>query len=96
MNGFLPSLDHLIHSRQHVRGNREADLLGGFQVDHKLELRRLLHGKIGWFGTFQDLVHVGRVGVNSGGRQLSAAFCAFLALNSSAAYFQSSRAGRTT
>jgi hypothetical protein len=30
---FLPSLDYLVRSRQHVRRNREADLLGGFEVD---------------------------------------------------------------
>ena len=36
------SLDHLIRSRQHVRRNRQADLLGGFQIDDELKLRRLL------------------------------------------------------
>jgi hypothetical protein len=33
-------LDQLIRSRQHTRRNGEADLLGGFQVDDELELRR--------------------------------------------------------
>ena len=37
------SLDHLVRPRQHVRRNRQADLLGGFQIDHELELRRLFH-----------------------------------------------------
>jgi hypothetical protein len=31
---LLRSLDHSIRSRQHVRRNREADLLGRFQIDH--------------------------------------------------------------
>ena len=38
--------DHSIRSRQHIRRNRQADLLGGFQIDHKLELLRLLDRKV--------------------------------------------------
>src|SRR5262245_60038358 len=37
------SLDHLISPHQHIRRNREADLLGGFEIDDELELLRLLH-----------------------------------------------------
>ena len=44
--------DHLIRPRQHVRWNRQADLLGRFQIDDELELRRLLHREIGGLGTF--------------------------------------------
>ena len=33
--------DHLVRPRQHVRRYRQADLFGGLQVDHQLELRRL-------------------------------------------------------
>ena len=55
----LKLLDDLIRPRQHIRRNRQADLLGCFQVDDQLELRRLLHGKIGGLGAFQNLVHVG-------------------------------------
>ena len=51
-------LDHLIRPRQHVGWNRQADLLGGFEIDHELELRRLLHRQIGRFGTLQNLVHI--------------------------------------
>jgi hypothetical protein len=29
-----------VRSRQHIRRNRQADLLGGFQIDHKLEPMR--------------------------------------------------------
>src|ERR1041385_742260 len=44
---FMPvSLDYPVRPRQHVRRNREADLLRGFQVDHELELRRLFDGKV--------------------------------------------------
>jgi hypothetical protein len=51
-------LDHLIRSHQHVGRNRQADLLGGLQIDHKLELRRLLNGKIRGLGAFKDFVDV--------------------------------------
>jgi hypothetical protein len=44
--------------RQHVRWNYQADLLGGFEVDHKLELCWLLNRHFTWICTFQDLVHV--------------------------------------
>ena len=33
------SSDHPIRSRQHIRRNRDTDLLGGFQVDHQLEFQ---------------------------------------------------------
>ena len=41
------SSNDLIRPRQHVGRYRQADLFGGFQIDDELELRRLLHGKIG-------------------------------------------------
>ena len=47
-----------IRPRQHIRRNRQTDLLGGLQIDHELELRRLLDRKIGGLGSFQDFVHV--------------------------------------
>ena len=47
-----------IRSRQHIRRNREADLLGRFQIDDELELRRLLHRQISGLGAFQNLVHI--------------------------------------
>ena len=52
------SLDHLVRPRQHVRRNRQADLLGGFEIDDQLKLRRLLDGKIGRLGAFEDFVNV--------------------------------------
>src|SRR4026208_2214768 len=41
------SSDHLVCSRQSVRRDRQADLFRRLEIDHKLELGRLLHGKIG-------------------------------------------------
>jgi hypothetical protein len=38
----LFSFDYLIRSYEHIRRNRQTDLLGGFQVDHQLKLHRLL------------------------------------------------------
>src|SRR6266511_983940 len=55
---LLSSLDHLIRSRQHVRLNRQADLLRRFQVDDQFELRGLLDRQIGWLRTLEDFVHV--------------------------------------
>ena len=53
------SFDHFIRSRQHIRRNRQADLLGGFEIDDESNFR-LLHGKIGGLGAFQNLVDVNR------------------------------------
>ena len=50
--------DHLIRPRQHVRRNRQTDLLGGFQIDDELELFRLLHRQVSRLGAFQNLVHI--------------------------------------
>jgi len=49
--------DHFVRSRQHIRRDRETDLLRGLEIDDELKLRRLLHGQIGWLGTFQNLVN---------------------------------------
>jgi hypothetical protein len=38
------SLDYLIRSCQHIRRNRQADLLCRFQINDELKLLRLLHG----------------------------------------------------
>jgi hypothetical protein len=49
------SLNHLVRSRQHVWRNREADLLGGLEIDDELELLRLLHGKSAGLAPFRIL-----------------------------------------
>jgi hypothetical protein len=48
-------LYHPIRSDQHIRRNCQADLLGCFQVDDKLEFHGLLYGEIRWVGTFKNL-----------------------------------------
>src|SRR5262249_30102383 len=53
-----PSLNHFIRPRQHVGRNREADLLGGLQIDDELEFYRLLHGKIGRFSALENLIDI--------------------------------------
>ena len=55
---FSVSLNDFVRSRQHVRWNRETDLLGRFQVDDELELFGLFHREIGGLGAFQNPVHV--------------------------------------
>src|SRR5262245_21594831 len=52
------SSNDLIRSRQHVGRNRQADLLGCFQIDDEFELDRLLHREISRLGAFQNLVHI--------------------------------------
>jgi hypothetical protein len=46
------SPNHPIRPRQHIRRNREADLLGGFEIDDELKLRRPFHRQLGGLGAF--------------------------------------------
>ena len=48
-------LNDFVRSRQHVRRNRQADLLRRLQINHQLKLRRLFDWQIGRLGTLQDL-----------------------------------------
>src|SRR2546426_1771626 len=59
-------LDHLVRPSQHRRRDRQAERLGRLEVNHQLELRRLLHGEVSRFSTFQDLVDID--GAASGAR----------------------------
>jgi len=52
------SLYHSIRPRQHVGRDCEADLLGGFQIDHQLELSWLLDGQVSRVSALQDLVNI--------------------------------------
>jgi hypothetical protein len=45
-------LNHLIRSREHIRWNRQADLLGGFQIDYELKLGWLLYRQVCGFRAF--------------------------------------------
>jgi hypothetical protein len=49
-------LDHPIRAHKDRWRDREAERLGGFHVDHQLELRRQLYRQIGGLGPFKDLV----------------------------------------
>jgi hypothetical protein len=49
------SSDYSIRPCQHVGRNRQADLLGGFQIDHQLELGRL-YREIRGLGGFEDFL----------------------------------------
>src|SRR5512147_3017942 len=49
--------NYSVRPRQHIRRNRQADLLRSFQVDDQLELLRLLDGQVGGLGAFENLVH---------------------------------------
>ena len=49
------SLDNLIRSYQHIRRNRQADLLDGFKIDHQVELRRLLDREFRGLAPFKIL-----------------------------------------
>jgi hypothetical protein len=50
------SSDHPIRSRQHIGWNREADLLGGFEIDNEFKFRRLLNWNIGRLCSFKNLI----------------------------------------
>ena len=54
----LLSFYDFIRSRQHIRRNRQADLLRRFQIDHQLKLGRLLDEQVSRLGAFEDFVHV--------------------------------------
>src|SRR5438093_93421 len=53
-----PSLDQLVRPEQHRPRDRQAERLGGLQVDHQLELRGLLDREIAGLGALEDLVHI--------------------------------------
>ena len=50
------SLDQPTRPGEHLRRNRQADLLGRLEIDDKLELLRLLH-RSGLLGTFHVFVY---------------------------------------
>ena len=53
------SLNQLISLCDEERRHFETKRLGGLEIDHQLELRRLLDGQVGGLGALEDLVHVG-------------------------------------
>ncbi len=50
--------NHLGRPIEDLGRNRDAELLGRFEIDNQLELGRLLDGEIRRFCSSQDLVHV--------------------------------------
>src|SRR2546425_1135753 len=54
------SSDYLVRPRQHIRRNRQADLLGGLEIDDQVELRWLLHGQVARLDPLQNFVNVSR------------------------------------
>ena len=53
--GFLRLLDHSVRPHQHIRRNRQTDLLSRFQINDELEFRRLFDWEISRFRTFRIL-----------------------------------------
>jgi hypothetical protein len=51
-------LDHLGRLEQEHRGDREAERLGGLEVDDKLKLHGLLDGQVRGLRAPEDLVHI--------------------------------------
>src|SRR5947208_38736 len=51
-------LDHLVGSDKQRRWDGQAERLGGFEVDRKLELGRPLNWKIAWVRAPEDAIHI--------------------------------------
>src|SRR5262245_49726539 len=49
-------LDHVVGPKEHRLRDRQAEGLGGLEVDDELELGGLLDGQVGGLGASQDLV----------------------------------------
>ena len=55
---LAPSFDHLVGAGEEGFGNRKADRFRGFDVDHQLELGRLLNWQITRLLTFENATSV--------------------------------------
>jgi len=53
-------LDHLVRAHKHQLWDREAERLGGFQVDYELDLRGLLHRKVRRLRASKNSIDVAR------------------------------------
>jgi hypothetical protein len=51
----VESLDHLVRLQQQRRWDHQAKRLGSLEIQHKLELRGLLHREISWLCAFEYL-----------------------------------------
>src|SRR2546429_7782421 len=52
--------DNMTRPPQHRRRDRKAECFRGLEIDHQLELRRLLDGKVSGLRALEDLVNVHR------------------------------------
>jgi hypothetical protein len=52
------SFDHLVGAGDERRRNSQAQSLGGFEIENKLEFGRLIHWEIARLRPAQNLVHV--------------------------------------
>src|SRR5262249_1926294 len=53
------SFDHLVGAREQRCRRFEVQCFRGLEVYHQFELRRQLHGQIGWLGTPQYSINIG-------------------------------------
>src|SRR4029453_9131439 len=52
-------LDDPVRPLQQCLRDCQAECLRRLEIDDQFELRGLVGGEVGWFGTLEDLVHVG-------------------------------------
>jgi hypothetical protein len=53
-------LYHPVGSGQQDRRHRQAQRLGGLEIDKQLVFGRLLYRKVGWFSAFENLIYLRR------------------------------------
>jgi hypothetical protein len=53
------ALDHLVGSQKQRVGDRQAERLGGLEVDHEAESTWPLNGQVACLGTLENLIDVG-------------------------------------
>ena len=58
MQQIVPSFDHLVGEQQHGLRDAQPKCLRGLDVDHELELGRLLNRQIARVGALQDAIDV--------------------------------------
>ena len=58
-------LDHLVRPKQHRLWDRQPERPCSSEIDDQLELRRLLDGEVGRFGTLEDLVYIDGASMNA-------------------------------
>jgi hypothetical protein len=56
----VESLDHLVRLQQQRRWDRQAKRFGSVEIQHKLELRGLLHREISWLCAFEYFIDEAR------------------------------------